>query len=538
MIPAEDDLPLRGTALLTALVACLLLFRLGDVPLVGPDEPRYARVAVEMHRSHDVVTPTLLGQPWLEKPPLYYWMAVTAMTVLGENESAARLPSVFAGLGWVLALTFVGTRLYGRRAGLHAGFVLGTSLLGFFFARAAAMDLLLAACVTGAVGLFGLVLLERAGTAALMTAYGLTALAVLAKGPLGALLPALVLAGFVAVQPGRAALLRRLLSWRGLGLFLLVVAPWHIVIARRHGALFADEFLVYHNLERFFSTVHQHPGAFYYYLPVLLGGLFPWTGLLLPALWHVAPRSRPADRFVLVWVALPLVFFSLAGSKLPGYILPCLPPLALLIGRRLAEALEAQAPRPQATLLRIAALVGLAAGALVAAAPLVLLGQGEASWPLLIPAGLWSLVTTFLFSRRVTRDLLGAVNLLRVGAIGLLLLLAQAAPTVLGRLESGRDLFALAQGEEVLVWGARRTVWMSGYFYNQGQVRELRSLDDVLTAAAGRWPLVLCGPKQRERLEATPLDVQELGRGPRGATLIRLGPPRAKPVVSRVASPS
>jgi 4-amino-4-deoxy-L-arabinose transferase-like glycosyltransferase len=333
-------------------------------------------------------------------------------------------------------------------------------------------------------------------------------------------------------------LLRRILSLRGAAVFLLVVAPWHIYIARTHGDLFTEEFLVYHNFERFFSTVHQHPGGLYYYLPVLLGAVFPWTGLLWPALWRVSPRTQLTDRWVVVWICMPLVFFSLAGSKLPGYVLPCLPPLALLIGRALAEILAEEDPRPQRALLRGAALVGLAAGALVAASPLLLLRRGEAIWPLLVPAGLWSLVTTFLFSRRVGRDVLGAVNLLRVGAIGLLLLLSQAAPLVLGHLESGRDLFALAHGEEVLVWGARRTVWMSGYFYNEGRVRELRSLEDVMLAAAGRQRLLLCGPKQRERLEATALTVTVLGEGPRGATLIRLGPPLRTPAVSRVVSPS
>src|SRR5438093_7844585 len=104
-------------AILLSLTAALLLFRLGRVPLVGPDEPRYARVAVEMHRSGDHLTPTLQGQPWLEKPPLYYWMAGGAFSLLGETETAARLPSVAAALLLVAGTAFFGARLYGGGAG-------------------------------------------------------------------------------------------------------------------------------------------------------------------------------------------------------------------------------------------------------------------------------------------------------------------------------------------------------------------------------------------------------------------------------------
>ena len=133
----DAALPVRGAALLLALTAALLLLRQGQVPLVGPDEPRYARVAVEMSRSGDLVTPTLQGEPWLEKPALYYWMAAAAFRTLGETETAARLPSLAAALLMTGATALVGARLYGGPAGLHAGFALGTSLLIFIYGRAA-----------------------------------------------------------------------------------------------------------------------------------------------------------------------------------------------------------------------------------------------------------------------------------------------------------------------------------------------------------------------------------------------------------------
>ena len=135
-----QSLPPRATGLLLALVLALLVLRLGAVPLLGPDEPRYARVAVEMQRNGEWVTPTLQGEPWLEKPPLYYWLAGAAFHVLGETEAAARAPSVLALLLLTGTAALVGARLYGSAAGLHAGFVAGTSLLTFAYGRAASMD--------------------------------------------------------------------------------------------------------------------------------------------------------------------------------------------------------------------------------------------------------------------------------------------------------------------------------------------------------------------------------------------------------------
>src|SRR5262245_27589768 len=272
----------RSTALLLALTAALLLFRLGAVPLVGPDEPRYARVAVEMHRSGDPVTPTLQGVPWLEKPVLYYWLAGMAFSVLGETETAARLPSVAAALLLVAVAAVIGGRLYGRAARLHAGFILATSLLVFAYGRAATMDMLVAAGISAAIGLFALDLLgSPRAPATIPAAYVFMALATLAKGPLGVLLPALVVAGYIlAAREWR--LLWRVVSPAGIALFILVAGPWYLAIYRAQGQAFVDVFLLNHNVERFTTTVHNHPGSPLYYLPVLVAGLFPWSGLLLP----------------------------------------------------------------------------------------------------------------------------------------------------------------------------------------------------------------------------------------------------------------
>ena len=510
----------RSVALLLALAAALLLFRLGSLPLVGPDEPRYARVAVEMHRAGSYLVPTLQGQPWLEKPPLYYWLAGAAFSLLGETEAAARLPSVLAALLFAGTILLIAGRLYGEETGLHAGFVAATAPLVFAYGRAAAMDMLLATTVTGAVGLIGLRLLGLAGRRAVPAAWVLMALATLAKGPLGLLLPGLIVAGYV-VATRQWRLVRTVLSPAGIALFLLVAAPWYVLMWRHQGSAFVDVFLLNHNLQRFTSTIHRHPGSIFYYVPVLLAGIFPWTGLGVAGLGTLQPRRSQADLFVLVWLVLPLLFFSMAGSKLPGYILPCLAPLAFVTGRAAQAMALGHLRGPLGTGTRAAAMVTLLLACVLAAAPLYLRSIAEPDWRLAVPFSIWCLLVGLGVRVQATRDPVAALGLLRVGAAGTLVLLAWAAPPILARRESGRSLFARTQGREVLVWGAGRTAWMAGYFYNDGQVREVAGEPEVAAAAASGPVFVVTGPGERRRLEAAPgLAVTAAAEGPRSTTLL------------------
>jgi 4-amino-4-deoxy-L-arabinose transferase-like glycosyltransferase len=516
-----QTLSARGAALLLATTAALLLLRLGAVPLVGPDEPRYARVAVEMHRSGDWVTPTLQGRPWLEKPALYYWLAGAAFAAFGENETAARLPSVAAALLLVGATALFGARLYGRAAGLHAGFMLGTALLTFVYGRAAAMDMLLAATLTVGTGLIGLRLVGIAGPMAIPVASAFLGAATLAKGPIGLLLPALITGGYVVARR-EWRWLRELLSPWSIAAFLVVAAPWYVAVSLAQGREFLDVFLLNHNLQRFTSAIHNHPGPLWYYLPLLLVGLFPWSGFLVPGLGHLRPRTSVADLFLVLWLVVPLVFFSLAGSKLPGYILPCLVPLAVLMGRGADEIVTS--PRAGTWVsARATALLGLGLASLLAALPALLYRYGDPAWAMGVPVALWGILVAWIFARRVGVDAAGAVAALRVGAAGLLLLLTQLAPGVLARRESGRDLFLPAHGREVLAFGAWRTAWMAGLFYNDGHVREIAGIGEIGAACDLGPALVLAGPGERRLLEATPsFTTTALAEGPRGNALLRV----------------
>ena len=471
-----------------------------------------------MRRSGDPITPTLQGRPWLEKPPLYYWLAGKAFSVLGENEAAARLPSVAAGLLFAGMTALVGARLYGSAPGLHAGFILGTAVLPFAYARAAAMDMLLAATVTTAIGLAGLRLLGIAGRLAVPAACVAMGLAALAKGPLGVVLPALVAGAYVlATQDWK--LLRRLLSPTGLLLFLLVAAPWYVLVYRAQGQAFVDVFLLDHNVQRFTSTIHRHPGPWHYYIAVTLLGLFPWSGLVVPAFAGLRLRASRPDLYVFLWFLVPFVFFSAAGSKLPGYVLPCLAPLAILMGRAARDLLRDGARGSR----RAGALVAVALAIPVAIAPFVLRRLGEPGWTATLPLGAWALAAAVAFAARIGTDPAGSLRVMRVGAAGLLTLMALVAPPILSRRESGRDLFAAARGREVLAWGATRTAWMSGYFYNDGKVREADGLATVVAEASRAPVLVICGPAERQTLARAPgLVARVLAEGPRKSALVEV----------------
>lgn len=302
---------------------------LGSFGLVGPDEPRYAAIAAGMARTGDWITPHLWGAVWLEKPALYYWLAALSdVAHRAVNAATSRLPNALLAAGMLGALFFFLRRERCGRAGWLAVIIGLSSVFVFAFGRAATTDMTLTAPF--AAGMMCLYLWLRSGRQRWLNLAALGfALAVLAKGPVALVLGALALGGYAALT-GRWKLFPALFRPRAVIVFFAVAAPWYALCELRNPGFFRAFFLR-QNLERMATNLYQHPQPIWFYVPVILLAVFPWTGWLgvvVTAEWR---RRDELRWFLLCWLAAPLVFFTFSASKLPGYILPAVPAAVGLI---------------------------------------------------------------------------------------------------------------------------------------------------------------------------------------------------------------
>jgi 4-amino-4-deoxy-L-arabinose transferase-like glycosyltransferase len=336
--------------LLAGFCAFLFLYGLAQFGLIGADEPRYAQVAREMLERHDWVTPVLGGQPWLEKPPLYYWQAMIAYRVFGVSDWAARLPSAVDASFLVLAVYFFLRRF---RPGFELdGALIAASSAGVIgYARAASMDMALAAAFTiGMLAWWGW--RESGKRIYLAVFYGFMALGALAKGPIALFLPALVIVLYAAAVRELRPVLKTL--WLpGILLFCAIAMPWYFTVQMRNPEFFRV-FILEHNLGRFSKDLYHHTEPFWYYLPVTVLAFVPWAVFVIAAFvervrfWWTRRKTGAGETdlehqfgvFACCWLIVPVLFFSVSQSKLPGYILPAIPAGALLLAEYLRQHLE------------------------------------------------------------------------------------------------------------------------------------------------------------------------------------------------------
>lgn len=360
--------------LLTAITALLTLPGLGHPSLWDIDEGNNAEAAREMLERGDWVVPTFNFELRVDKPALLYWLQILAYQLFGVSELAARLPSALAAWLAVLGTYELGRAFFGATAGLWSGLVLASSLAFCAAAHFANPDALLTACTTATFLAFWWSYQKGRLAFSLLGVW--TGLAVLAKGPVGLVLPGGVLALFLlAVR--RLSLLadRRLIL--GLATFLAVALPWYAWVGAETRAEFLRGFFLKHNFGRFLSPMENHAGPPFYYVLAILIGLTPWSVFGGLALWNsvregrLDPGRRPAYVFLWCWVAAYVVFFSLARTKLPNYVLPAYPALALLTGQFLTRWQQGEfqpAPRILTLALVLFAAIGMVtvAGLLVA----------------------------------------------------------------------------------------------------------------------------------------------------------------------------
>lgn len=355
----------RGTVILFIAVVAFYFYGLGHLPLLGPDEPRYAQVAREMFLRGDLITPTLGGDLWFEKPALLYWMMILSYKLFGVSEGAARFPAAVAGLLTVAAVFFVGrsversldlkqsgtgTNACPTGLGFWCAVAAATTLGIVIFSRAASFDIVVTMTMTWALGCFLISeFKENESTRRRLLAgfFIFIGLSLLAKGLIGIVIPLGVVGLYYILSrrfPTRNVFLS--LFW-GIPLSLLVAAIWYGPVIWRHGWPFVDQFFIQHQFARYVSNKYRHPAPVYFYLLILLPLSLPWTAFAIDGIGKAKPWRRrsnvetdPLGRlqvFAFAWMLVPLLFFSFSTSKLPGYILPVLPAITLIAGHRLTQ---------------------------------------------------------------------------------------------------------------------------------------------------------------------------------------------------------
>lgn len=356
---------------LIALIIFVYLGTTGALPLVGRDEPRYVQIGRTMLKSGDWITPRLGGFHWFEKPVALYWMVASSFAIFGFSEWAARLGPALCGLGCA-ALLWGMVRPTNEKAARLCAAVAASSAGLLAFSHGATFDIVLTFCLTLALAAWWRAQIETDAKRArlyLALFWVGVGLSFLSKGLIAFILPALTLAFYAALCALTGQKSERLkvgLHW-GLPLSLLVGAIWYGPVIWANGMEFVNIFFVQHHFARFTSDKFKHHQPFWFYGGILPLLLLPWTPFWLMAMWRTrrdlnskTPRSRLLV-FAWAWTLAPLAFFSLSGSKLPGYILPALPGACLVVGLFLQEWAQTRSRSRFAGALAALVLVGIAA---------------------------------------------------------------------------------------------------------------------------------------------------------------------------------
>jgi 4-amino-4-deoxy-L-arabinose transferase-like glycosyltransferase len=320
-----------------------LFFLLGARGLNEPDEGRFSEVGREMAATGNYVTPHLEGVRHLSKPPMTYWLIAASIKIFGVNEFAARLPAALAALGTLLAVFFLTRSAFDETTALWSVVILLSSALFFAVAHIITTDMILTCFVTWSVWfLWRWHVSDDKSWRKIAWFYAFLGLGMMTKGPVAVILPLFSVLGLRWKNKNFA--LRQMCWGRGMLIFLAISVPWFVAVAQKNPAIW-HYFLVRESVERLATGVHHRSKPFWYFVPVLAGGFLPWS-VLLPAAARAlrGKTGREADlvRLCGAWAIVGLVFFSLSRSKLPTYVLPLCPPLAMLTAAGLTNIFRAK----------------------------------------------------------------------------------------------------------------------------------------------------------------------------------------------------
>ena len=378
--------------------------------MLGPDEPRYASIGREMARSGDWITPRLWGEAWFEKPALLYWMTGAAFRMGFSEDLAPRIPVAICSVAFLVFFQWILSREFGARTAWTAAVILGTAGAWVGFSFIGVTDLPMAAAFTAAM-LLCLEWIQSGNRRRLPLAAALLGVAVLAKG----LVPVALTVPLVWCGRRRWS---DLLRPAPIGVFLIVALPWYLLCYLRNGMAFPRAFFWEQHFERYTTGSLLHLQPFWFYGPVLMAMLLPWTPLLV-LLARRSLYSDPRLRFLLLWLVFGVIFFSLSKNKLPGYLLPLLPPAAVLMGAGLADAKRARWALPAAALCLISIPLAIPVLPQALAAGISRAPRPAFHWTLLIPVAL-ALCLYWLERRSHRMGALAAMAVAVTAAVGVL----------------------------------------------------------------------------------------------------------------------
>jgi 4-amino-4-deoxy-L-arabinose transferase-like glycosyltransferase len=362
------------------------LWNLGNTGLIDETEPLFAEAARQMAVTGDWITPYFNGETRFDKPPLVYWLMAIGYKIIGTNSLAVRLPSAISAIALV-AMAFYTLRYFATdnskfttrnsnlpwiAAGIGAG-IIALNPITIVWGRIGVSDMLLTGCIVSALLCFFIGYAKMGHPENVLTQnskfspwylafYLLIALAILAKGPVGIVLPGLIIAAFLLYLGNFNQVCREIRLLRGLLLVGAIAIPWYVLVIWRNGEAYIDSFFGYHNLQRFTSVVNRHGAPWYFYFLVVLVGFAPWSSYLPNAIantrfwqrkyWQKSPRSAQLGLFAFFWFAVIFIFFTIAVTKLPHYVLPAMPAAGILISLLFTDEFEREENQNQKTKLR------------------------------------------------------------------------------------------------------------------------------------------------------------------------------------------
>ena len=326
---------LRLVATLGLLVLTSFFVALGSAPLFDVDEGAFSEATREMMISKNYLTTYLNGAPRFDKPILIYWLQLASVKLFGINEFAFRLPSALAGAVWASAIFLFVRKESGNRQAFLAAAMMVLSLQVIVIAKAAIADGLLNCLL--AVTMFALLSHYKTGSKqALHLAFAVAGFGMLTKGPIAIIIPVAVTFLFSLQDGSLKKWFRMIFNPAGIIIFLIIALPWYLLEYHDQGMAFIEGFFFKHNISRFNSSFEGHSGSLFYYLPVIIIGMMPFTGLFFTVLFKLKTLlADSTNRFLLIWFGFVFIFFSLSGTKLPHYMIYGYTPLFILMARAL-----------------------------------------------------------------------------------------------------------------------------------------------------------------------------------------------------------